>query len=156
MPKSDIKRVPVEQAIELMKELIGEHWKEVPFGDYQLELNLDIPTYCAVEASGHGTCLVAYIEDTIVGYMLLLASSMLHHEGLHQVITDSFYVVPEYRDAGVFLELLTAAETLCKADNLDFLSLGLNPQYPENATLEDYVKEQGYSLTELTYTKSMK
>lgn len=155
MTKVDIERMPVGQAIETMKELTQDHWKEVPFGNYQLELDLDTDTYVAMESGGHCTCLIASIEGVNVGYLLLLAGVMLHHKGLYQVTSDSFYVAPEYRAQGVFPALLAKAEELCAAEGLPFLSMGLNPQFKENAELEQYIKSVGYSLTELTYTKKI-
>lgn len=155
MSEISITRMPVGQAIETMKELTEDHWKEVPFGEYQLELDLDTDTYVAMESGGHCTCLIASIGGTPVGYLLLLAGVMLHHKGLYQVTSDSFYVAPEYRAKGVFPALLKEAEELCASEGLQFLSMGLNPQFKENSELERYIKSQGYCLTELTYTKQI-
>lgn len=71
--------------------------------------NAQMGAYSAMEAAGILHPLVAFDGDVLVGFLLLLIAPLPHY-GVKVATTESFFVAPEYRDAGHGLRLLRAAE----------------------------------------------
>lgn len=132
-----------------------EHLKEVPFGDFQLELDLCDDVYSYSESIGHCRCYAAAVDHKYAGYIIVMASEMIHHRGTLQAVTDSFYVAPAYRSSGVFQALLDHVETDLKANNIRFLTVGLNPNMPHYSKLDNMLSKSGYLTTEVSVTKEL-
>lgn len=132
-----------------------EHLKEVPFGDYTLELNLCDEMYTYSEKIGHCKCYAAFVDNDYAGYMIIMASEMAHHKGTLQAVTDSFYITPAYRSSGVFKGLLEHVERDLKANNIRFLTVGLNPNMPNFIRLCGVMRKAGYQHTEYSVTKEL-
>jgi GNAT superfamily N-acetyltransferase len=141
------------QLVEEMHKAMGDHWQEVPFGNFELDLKLDDAAYLHAEAEGHLRIYVAYMGRYPIAYMAVLASGMLHHAGEMQAVTDSFYVVPEYRNGGIFGKLLAHIEEDIKELGIRFLTVSHNPQYKGNTP--DLLEDAGYMVTEVAYTKEV-
>jgi GNAT superfamily N-acetyltransferase len=148
-----VTKVNHPEVMRLINNLPEDHWDEVPFGSFQLELDLVDEVYEYSEQSGYARFYVSMIDTTCVGYMILLASEMLHHRGVIQATTDCFYVAPEYRESSVFKELLEYVENDLRAEGIRFLTVGLNPNFPSK--LDKYLSTQGYEVTEVSMTKEV-
>ncbi len=132
-----------------------EHLEEVPFGDFELELCLCDEVYDYSEQTGHCKCYAAFVDNEYAGYMLIMASEMLHHHRTLQAVTDSFYVLPEYRSSGVFADLLSYIEQDLKENNIRFLTVGLNPNMPHYSKMDNMLSKLGYLTTEVSVTKEL-
>ncbi len=132
-----------------------EHLEEVPFGDYKLDLELCDEVYDYSEQSGHCKAYVALVNGNYAGYMVIMASEMIHHKGVTQAVTDSFYIVKEQRHTGLFLKLLAHIESDLKANNIRFLSVGLNPNMPHYSKMDNMLTQLGYITTEVSVTKEL-
>jgi GNAT superfamily N-acetyltransferase len=135
---------------EAMQGSVQEHWNEVPFGDYNLELEMHDAIYENAERDGHARFYVAYIGRNAVAYMFIFAAEMSHHKGIMQAVTDAYYVVPKYRKDGIFGKLLTYVEKDIKSLGIRFLTIGHNPMY--KGKTPELLLERGYSCTEVAYT----
>ncbi len=142
--------VTYDQLIEAMKESTEEHWKEVPFGEYNLDLELNDAIYRNAEEGGHARFYVAFLGRDPVAYMSLFASEMSQHKGILCAVTDSYYVVPQYRKDGIFGKLLEYVEQDIKSLGIRFLTVGHNPQY--KGRTPELLESLGYSKTEVSYT----
>lgn len=140
---------------ELMNNQPVQHLEEVPFGDFQLELDLVDEVYNYSEETGYMRCYAAFVDGTYAGYVIVAASEMLHHRGTLQAVTDSFYILPEYRSAGVFQALIKYTEQNLKKNNVRFLTIGLNPNMPHRNKVEYKLSELGYITTEISVTKEL-
>ncbi len=151
----EINSLRYEQLRTLMNKQPVEHLEEVPFGDYQLELDLCHDVYTYSEDVGHCKCYAAFVDGEYAGYMVILASEMIHHRGTTQAVTDSFYITPAYRSAGVFQKLLQTVEQDLKANNIRFLTVGLNPNMPHYNKMDNMLNKSGYITTEVSVTKEL-
>lgn len=145
--------VSYDQLLDAMREATESHWSEVPFGDYNLDLDLNDGIYQNAEADGHARFYVAFLGRTPVAYMSIFASEMSQHKGIMCAVTDSYYVVPEYRKDGIFGKLLSHVEQDIKSLGIRFLTIGHNPQY--KGKTPELLLSEGYSLTEVSYTKEV-
>ncbi len=139
----------------LMKNNPVEHLEEVPFGDFQLELDLVHEVYEYSESTGYFKCYMASVNGNYAGYMIIMASEMIHHRGTMQAITDSFYITPEYRSSGVFQVLLDKVEHDLKHNKIRFLTIGLNPNMPHYSKMDHKLAKLGYLTTEISVTKEL-
>lgn len=71
--------------------------------------------YRAIEMTGIMRTLVAHDGDKVVGFVVLLLSTLPHY-GEKVATTESFFVLPEYRSAGLGLALLRRAEKLAASE----------------------------------------
>ncbi len=140
---------------QIMNNQPAKHLEEVPFGDYQLELDLVDEVYDYSEKVGHCRCYAAFVDGDYAGYMIVMASEMIHHRGTTQAVTDSFYVAPAYRSSGTFIALLEHIEQDLKANSIRFLTLGLNPNMPHYSKLDLKLSKLGYLTTEISVTKEL-
>lgn len=138
-----------------MKTAPVDHLKEVPFGNFNLELNLCTDTYVHSEATGHARYYVAFVGNEFAGYMTIMASEMLHHRGVMQAVTDSFYVVPAFRSSGTFNKLLTDIENDLVYCGIRFLTIGLNPNMPHFDSMRGALCHKDYLDTEVSVTKEL-
>ncbi len=132
-----------------------DHLKEVPFGDYDLKLELCGEVYDYSEQVGHCKAYVALVDGNYAGYMVIMASEMIHHRGVIQAVTDSFYIVKEQRHTGLFMKLLAHIEMDLKANNIRFLTVGLNPNMPHYSKMDNMLTKLGYITTEVSVTKEL-
>lgn len=132
-----------------------EHLEEVPFGDFKLDLVLCDEVYDYSEQVGHCRAYVALVDGNYAGYMVVMASEMLHHRGVIQAVTDSFYIIKEQRHTGLFMKLLAHIEGDLKANNIRFLTVGLNPNMPHYSKMDNMLSKLGYLTTEVSVTKEL-
>ena len=133
----------------------AKHLEEVPFGDYQLELDLVDEVYDYSEKAGLSRCYAAFVDGDYAGYMIVMASEMIHHKGTVQAVTDSFYIAPEYRSTGVFSALLKYVEQNLSKNNIRFFTVGLNPNMPHFTKMSLGMYKKGYQHTEYSVTKEL-
>ena len=131
------------------------HLEEVPFGNFQLELDLCDEVYETSEYLGYTKCYTARVNGNYAGYIIRMASEMIHHANQLQAVTDSFYIRPEYRACGVFSALLTHVESDLKDNGIRFLTLGMNPNMPHAEGMTEFVQTRGYVHTETLMTKEL-
>ncbi len=132
-----------------------KHLSEVPFGDYQLELDLCDEVYDYTEQIGHCKCYAAFVDNEYAGYMIVMASEMIHHKDTMQAVTDSFYITPVFRSTGAFKALLDYVEQDLKANSIRFLTVGLNPNMPHYSRMDNMLSKLGYITTEVSVTKEL-
>jgi hypothetical protein len=132
-----------------------DHLEEVPFGDFQLELDLCDDVYTYTEQAGHCKCYAAFVNGEYAGYMVIMASEMIHHKGNLRAVTDAFYIAPKYRSSKVFVTLLKKVEQDLKANNIRFLTIGLNPNMPHYSKMDGMLSKIGYLTTEVSVTKEL-
>ena len=144
-----------QSLITLMNNEPVQHLEEVPFGDFQLELDLVHEVYNYSEETGYCRCYAVNIDGKYAGYMIILASEMIHHRGHIQAITDSFYITPVHRGTGAFRALLAHVEADLKSNGIRFLTVGLNPNMPAYTHMKMYMEHRDYRHTEYSVTKEL-
>lgn len=132
-----------------------KHLREVPFGNFDLDLCLCDETYQLAEEAGHLRCYAAFVDAKYAGYLIVMASEMIHHHRVMQAVTDSFYIAPAYRSTGAFTKLLEYVEADLKENNIRFFTVGLNVNMPHYSKMENMLNKIGYINTELAVTKEL-
>lgn len=150
-----IEEVPFHIAINYIREMTQEHWNEVPFGSFQLELDLNEGAYQFAEENGYMRTYVAFDNDIAVGYFTLAATDMIHHQGIYQAVTDTYFVTDCYRGKGVFHMLVQYIEQVLAEAGIRFLTINVNPTAGTAGQTEMYLDRNGYDLTERSYTKEL-
>jgi GNAT superfamily N-acetyltransferase len=151
----EVDTISFEDLLSVFDSMPKEHLEEVPFGNFQLELNLVEEVYTYSEQVGYGRYYAAFVGDDFAGYVTLMASEMLHHRGVMQAVVDVFYVAPAYRSGGVFTKLITYVEQDLKLAGIRFLTVGVNPNMPHKEKVVAYLSAQGYITTEISMTKEV-
>lgn len=137
--------------------LARKHWDEVPFGDFGLDIEPNIDTYRTMYEAGMCRAYVALNEeDTVVAYLIVFVSEMVHHKGVYQMTTDLFYVDPAYRRCGLFVEMMDKAEAECLEHGIRFMSYAINPTYSDSYELESWLLTKDFQCTEKVYTREVK
>ncbi len=151
----DINSISYQELITELHNTPVQHLEEVPFGDFELSIDLIHEAYNSAEATGYCRAYSARVKGNFAGYMLVMASEMLHHRGTVQAVTDSFYIHPVYRTSGVFKALLEHVEADLKSNGIRFLTVGLNPNMPHVDKVKNFVHDLGYMHTEYLITKEL-
>lgn len=140
-----------DHAMLIIRQLTLAHWEEVGFREGNLELDLNEEVYANMEREGHARFYMAYEGEEVAGYVSMLASPMIQHKGVVQAVTDSFYVVPKYRGAGVLKLLLETVEKDCRACGIAFLAIGFPPERAR--ATGKFLERMGYTPREISYSK---
>jgi GNAT superfamily N-acetyltransferase len=144
----------VEDTFQLLQGLMEEHYEEVPFGEDKLEFELNYELYRQLHKAGLLLNLLLMEElggkDTVIGYMIAIASPMPHHYGHMEVRTDSFYVAPEFRKLGGFDMLLDKLHELCTDQSITAVQVIANENFKGASAI---LGAKGYKLTERVFTK---
>lgn len=140
---------------QIMNNQPAKHLEEVPFGDYKLELDLVHEVYDYSVQTGYCHCYAAFVDGDYAGYMVVMASEMIHHRGTVQAVTDSFYISPEYRNSGAFKTLLEYVENDLRSNGIRFLTVGLNPNMHNFKRMMGMMCHLDYTHTEYSVTKEL-
>lgn len=150
----NIKKASFTECYDAMYQDMLAHWDEVPFGNFNLELDLDTEKYLESEAAGYARYyLVRNDSGKAIAYMSVFASPMFQHKGVMCAVTDAFYVAPDYRDSGVFADLLKFVEKDLTSCGIDYFSVVHNPMYKGRTDL--FLESIGYCKTEISFTKEL-
>jgi GNAT superfamily N-acetyltransferase len=151
----EVTNLSYKELITLIDKDPVSHLEEVPFGNFQLELDLVDEVYDYSEQAGYCRSYIVSVNGNYAGYILLMASEMIHHRGQMQAVADSFYIVPKYRSSGAFTTLLTYVENDLRSNGIRFLTVGLNPNMPHVHKMQKFINDKGYVHTEAYYTKEL-
>jgi len=146
-------KISYTDGMDAMRDQMEEHFHEVPFGTFELALDIDHNAYLIAEQEGYLLCYIAYDEDKPVAYMGVIAGNMMKHIGNISAVADSYYVAPDYRKSGVFAKLLEFVEKDIATHGVRFFSLGQNVQFKDNA--DRLLLATGYQKMEILFTKEL-
>ena len=151
----EITSISVKDIISIMNNQPAKHLAEVPFGNFNLNMDLMEDVYQSAQDAGYCRCYAAYVDDKYAGNMIIMATEMIHHRDQMQAVTDSFYISPEYRSSGIFSALIAYIEADLKANGIRFLTIGLNPNMPDFEAMKNYIEHKQYQHTEYSVTKEL-
>lgn len=130
---------------------INDHYESASWWDLGLDMDDDL--YRLAEANDSARFYMATVSGFVVGYVSLLAAPMMQHKGVMQAVTESFYVIPEYRKHGVFSDLLAYIERDCTDCGIKYLTVAFPKT--EKGVLDRFVKMAGYKDSEVSFTKEL-
>lgn len=94
-----------------LAKLIDQHWCEVALNHNEVPLDPDWDRYNAMSDAGVLHCVTIRDEyGSLKGYHLGIKGGHLHYKSTLHLVTDVYYVVPEWRSGFVLLKLLRYVE----------------------------------------------
>ncbi len=128
--------------------LLERHYAEVahtlPGMDAPLPMELDVPSYIALEQAGCLRCYTARRQGVLVGFSAFVVSpSNLHHKGLKFASNDVIAVVPESRGL-TGKRLMEYACAQLRAEGVQLVDLSI----PKVCDWTRLAEHWGFSATE--------
>jgi predicted GNAT superfamily acetyltransferase len=146
-----ITETTIADKIEHVPGLLEAHWHESARNKHLMVLKPDVPRYRALEAAGALLSLVAYVDETIVGYSVNIVSPHLHYADLLCAHNDVLFVAEEYRKSPLGLKLIRDTERACKARGVHLMLWHAK----EDTTLANILPKLGCKVQEIIYTKEL-
>lgn len=131
--------------------LLAEYAKELvvdgaPTADAKMEM------YYQMERSGAMELLGSFCDDILIGFVTVLVA-VLPHYGVVMSVTESFFVLKEFRKTGAGLKLKAAAERNAKGRGSPYLLISA-PKGGDLAMLLDHSDE--YTETNRVFFRELK
>ncbi|CAB4133135.1 acetyltransferase domain containing protein [uncultured Caudovirales phage] len=112
--------------------------------------NVQIETYRILEEKGVLKLIGAFDDQTLIGFVSILAN-VLPHYGVVMAITESFFVLKDYRKTGAGLKLLREAEQYARS----IKAPGLLVSAPYGGRLAEVLPRVGYDETNRVFYKRL-
>jgi GNAT superfamily N-acetyltransferase len=116
----------VTYAVERLADMHGEmelllplHWQEIARDRERIKLAPDWAAYFALENAGGLHVMVARAAGRMIGYHISFIRPHLHYRYSLSAITDIYFVLPEYRQGRVGIELFKQVEKSWKARGVE-------------------------------------
>lgn len=127
---TELARERVEEIIPEIRPLLEAQWAEV--GRWDMPLDIDFNRYIHSGEAVH--IYTARVDGSLVGFAIYFLLYGTHFQSVKTAFEDSFYVKPEQRDSGLWLQLLMYAERELTADGAKLISQHQKVQFPQFAT----------------------
>lgn len=108
-------------------------------------------TYKHLENTNSIYVIGAFIENMLIGYIIML-SPILPHYSTRVAVVESFFVQEQYRKTGAGLKLLHMAENQAK----DMSAYGILVSAPFNGSLTKVLPNVGYQETNRIFFRNLK
>lgn len=92
----------------------------------------------------------AFIDDLLVGYLIIMAPIMPHYS-VRIAVSESFFVLKEYRPTGAGMKLLITAEEWAKEAG----AVGILVSSPVGGDLAEVLPRVGYQETNRVFFRSL-
>ena len=143
-----------EQLSDLWEELgplLQAHWREVALFQDDIELDPDIETYAAIEASGELRTYTARDRGRLVGYAIFFVRLNHHYAGSLQAWQDVLFLAPDYRRGMAGATLIRVAETRLRAEGVQVVY----HRAKRSNQVGELLEALGYTGVEQTYAKRL-
>lgn len=120
-----IEQVSIQEVEAKVFPIIQEHWDEVDQRNTVQTLSPRWELYKDLEDAGYYFALVAKKDDQYISYVSNYVQPSMHVSNSIQLISESLFVLPEYRDKGVGSSILQSAKNVGKAMGADYWVLNL-------------------------------
>lgn len=140
--------VSVEGGFDEVRELIQEHWEEIP-ADKEKRLKLDInkEQYFALANDGKIGAYFCYYKDKLVGYFVIFADLHINYRTHIFAQSDAFYLHPEHRGMGVGSAFILFVKNHLKTLGASVFSVTTTEHRP----FDDLLLELGFRKQETSY-----
>lgn len=135
--------------IEELKPLLESHWEEVAWYKDKIKLCPDYDRYAELDQIGALHIVTARDEGELVGYDINFVMPHLHYSEHTYAVNDIIFLLPEYRHAGIALEMVEHTEALLAEKGVSVITLHMKLAHPFTQLME----QAGYSAQETIYSK---
>ena len=109
-----------------------------------------VDTYKYLEAAGAIHTIGAFIDDLLIGYIIMLAP-ILPHYSVRIAVSESFFVLKAHRKTGAGTKLRHAAEDYAKKAG----AIGILISAPVGGDLAEILPHVGYTETNRVFFRSI-
>lgn len=109
-----------------------------------------VDTYKHLESIDAIHTMAAFVDDLLVGYIIILAPIMPHYS-IRIAVSESFFVLKEHRKTGAGLKLLYAAEQWAEEAG----AIGMLVSSPVGGDLAEVLPRIGYNETNRIFFRSL-
>lgn len=109
-----------------------------------------VDTYKHLETMDAIHTIGAFFDDLLVGYIIIVAPVMPHYS-VRIAVSESFFVLKEYRKTGAGLKLLHAAEDWAAQEG----ACGILVSSPTGGDLAEVLPKIGYAETNRVFFRSL-
>lgn len=141
----------IADKIEHVPGLLEAHWHESARNKHLMVLKPDVARYQSLEAAGALLSLVAYVEETIVGYSVNIVTPHLHYADLLCAHNDVLFVAKEYRESVLGLKLIRETERAARARGAHLMLWHAK----EATALANILPKMGCTVQEIIYSKEL-
>lgn len=145
--------VPVSKFFETEEGLLAAHWKDLSSNPDKIFLKPDIVRYQSLQDAGFLYNIVAYDEDLMVGYAVVLIMPHLHYSDDKFAMVDVIYTDPNFRNSKLGITLINRVEEMCKEQKVSVLTYHTKPSHN---TIEKILHRKGFSHFENIIGKLLK
>ena len=110
----------------------------------------DAERYEVLERTGMMTTLAAYLDDVLVGFLVMIVTVNPHYNA-RLAVTESYFVASEHRSTGAGLRLLREAEDVARAQG----AVGFFVSAPNNGRLTNVMPRVGYRETNRVFFRGL-
>lgn len=146
-----ITRLTVQELKTEVYPTLKQHWDEVDQRNKLYCFDPDWDLYQQLEDINRHFAICARDEGRVVGYVSSLVQPMLHCKGHLQIISEAFFVLPEYRSKGVGRAILEACKKVGQEVGANYWHLNIKANIKDKSLME-YL---GLELQELSYGGSI-
>lgn len=142
--------VKSDYAKESFKSLIATQWLEVDHRRKTSELDVDFDKYVQMEELGVHYIVFAYEGVNLIGYCSMFSSPSPHTKEM-TALTDSMFILKEYRKSGLGSKLIKAAEQEAVSRGCKHIMVTFKNSHPHPSIVEDL----GFFSYETIYAKAI-
>lgn len=129
---TELARERVQDVMAEIRPLLEAHGAEV--GHWDIPLDIDFNRYLQADDADILRIYTARVDGELVGYAIYFLLFGTHFKSTRSAFEDGFYVMPERRDSGLWLQLLMYAERELTTDGAKLISQHQKVQFPQFAT----------------------
>ncbi len=107
-----------------MKPMFIEHWNEIALFKEHISLDPDYNKYLEMEAAGLIHVTTARDDGLLIGYMVVFVVWHLHYRQSKTVVSDIYFLRPQYRRGRIGVKLFQNAEKAWKQDGVQVAYVG--------------------------------
>lgn len=146
----------VESFPQLLPDLVHHvraHYVEVEWEKDVLSPEIDYNYYLMLDSQGFLRCVTARDDHgKLIGYLICIITHMTHSLSHEIAKSDAFFVVRDFRKAGVGVNLLQTMEDSLLESGIDVLAIGMKTKH----SFDSLLVGQGFEEVERVYAKLLK
>ena len=145
-------RETMAEALDDMRPLFPDHWKELALNQQSIKLSPDIGRYLEMERKGGLHLFTAREDGKLIGYYVSVMQTHPHYSESLMDVSDMFYLLPAHRKGWTGVGLFAALENDLRPRGVEVMMTVIKPSHNIGPMLE-YL---GWNLAGYVYSKCLK
>lgn len=129
-------------------DILEKHYNEVEYPRSGGSIKAAEGFYEDADLNGDLHIFVAYEGEDFLGYIIFLETLNYHDMDTSIARSDLLYVVPDKRNSGVAIEMISFAEEYFKELGVECITLGVPKEM-------NFIEDLGYNKGQVTYYKRL-